>query len=57
VHAVNWYDVIKWCNAKSQQEGLTPVYTYNGSTYKSGEPTNTLIAQNLWASGYRLPPD
>src|SRR5580658_2996313 len=23
---VNWYDVVKWCNARSQQAGLTPVY-------------------------------
>ncbi len=55
VHSVAWYDVVKWCNAKSEHEGLTPVYTYNGSTYKSGEPTHTLISQNLSANGYRLP--
>ena len=23
---VNWYDVVKWCNARSEREGLTPVY-------------------------------
>ncbi len=26
---VNWYDVVKWCNARSQKEGLTPVYQVN----------------------------
>ena len=23
---VDWYDCVKWCNARSQQAGLTPVY-------------------------------
>ena len=26
VRNVNWYDVVKWCNAKSEKEGLSPVY-------------------------------
>ena len=26
VHTVNWYDVVKWCNAKSEKEGLEPCY-------------------------------
>ena len=24
--AVNWFDVVKWSNARSQQANLTPVY-------------------------------
>ena len=24
VHTVNWFDVVKWCNARSEQAGLTP---------------------------------
>ena len=55
VRSVNWYDVIKWSNAKSQMEGRTPVYSYNGFVYKSGEPDHTAIEQNLAANGYRLP--
>ncbi|NDV61074.1 formylglycine-generating enzyme family protein [Puniceicoccales bacterium CK1056] len=55
VHSVSWYDVVKWCNAKSEQEGLTPVYTVSGATYKSGWPFPTTIVQDLTASGYRLP--
>ena len=55
VHTVAWYDVVKWCNAKSEMEGLTPVFTYSGSTYKTGEPTHTSISQNLSGNGYRLP--
>jgi formylglycine-generating enzyme required for sulfatase activity len=27
VNRVNWWDVVKWCNARSEKEGLTPVYT------------------------------
>lgn len=52
VHSVNWYDVVKWCNLKSEIEGLTPVYTTSGAIYKIGQLIST---QNLSASGYRLP--
>lgn len=34
---VSWYQVAKWCNARSEQEGLTPVYTVNSSPYRSGD--------------------
>ena len=40
VHTVNWYDCVKWCNARSEKEGLAPVYyTDAGFTtvYKTGE--------------------
>jgi hypothetical protein len=26
---VNWYDCVKWCNARSQKEGRTPCYYTN----------------------------
>ena len=56
VQTVDWYDAVKWCNARSQQAGKTPVYyTDAGLTqiYESGEPT-TLYP--YWtATGYRLP--
>src|SRR5215469_3201102 len=26
VQTINWYDAVKWCNARSQKAGLTPVY-------------------------------
>jgi formylglycine-generating enzyme required for sulfatase activity len=50
---VSWYDVVKWCNAKSEKEGKTAVYLVNGLTYKSGENSN--VTQKAGASGYRLP--
>jgi formylglycine-generating enzyme required for sulfatase activity len=49
---VSWYDAVKWCNAKSQKENLTPVYTVNGTTYKTGQVAPT---QSTSANGYRLP--
>jgi formylglycine-generating enzyme required for sulfatase activity len=26
VQTVNWYDTLKWCNARSQLAGLNPIY-------------------------------
>jgi formylglycine-generating enzyme required for sulfatase activity len=49
---LNWYDVVKWCNAKSQMEGLIPVYTLNGTTYKTGQ---SIPMQGASTNGYRLP--
>jgi formylglycine-generating enzyme required for sulfatase activity len=54
VHSMSWYDAAKWCNAKSQMEGLTPVYTTNGTTYKTGQ---VVPAFNPISNGYRLPVD
>jgi formylglycine-generating enzyme required for sulfatase activity len=56
VQSVNWYDAVKWCNARSQQAGLTPVYfTDTGLTqvYTNGD-TDAVYA-NWSANGYRLP--
>jgi hypothetical protein len=49
---VNWYDAVKWCNAKSEMEGLAPVYFVGEEVYRGGgaEPT-----MNAVANGYRLP--
>ncbi len=55
VETVDWYDCVKWCNARSQLAGLTPVYyTDAGLTqvYKTGEVTPYV---NWTANGYRLP--
>jgi sulfatase modifying factor 1 len=51
---VNWFDALKWCNAKSEKEGLTPVYTISGSVFKTGQTVPTV---NWNANGYRLPSD
>jgi formylglycine-generating enzyme required for sulfatase activity len=52
VDYVNWFDVVKWCNARSEKEGKTPAYMANGAVYKTGEVTPTEVAS---ANGYRLP--
>jgi formylglycine-generating enzyme required for sulfatase activity len=52
VHNVNWWDVIKWCNARSEREGLTPCYTVSGMIMRTGTTAPTVS----WsANGYRLP--
>lgn len=53
VHFLNWYSVVKWCNARSQMEGLTPCYTVSGTVYKTGWNDNLVCNWN--ANGYRLP--
>ncbi len=55
VQTVAWYDCVKWCNARSQQAGKTPVYyTDAGLTavYKTGEVT---VYADWTVAGYRLP--
>jgi formylglycine-generating enzyme required for sulfatase activity len=52
VQNVTWYEAVKWCNLKSENEGLTPVYTIGGATYKTG---NQAPEANPQANGYRLP--
>lgn len=52
VRNVSWYDVVKWCNAKSEMAGFTPVYLASGDVYKTGQ-SNPTVDSN--ANGYRLP--
>ena len=58
VQTITWYMVVKWCNARSQKEGLTPVYYTNDAQttiYKTGS-VDVTNAQVKWtANGYRLP--
>lgn len=56
VTTVDWYDCVKWCDARSQQAGLTPVYYTDANltqVYTNGETTN--VYANWMASGFRLP--
>jgi formylglycine-generating enzyme required for sulfatase activity len=56
VQSVDWYDCVKWCNARSQQACLTPVYYTDPAwtqVYTNGE-TNA-VYPNWKADGYRLP--
>jgi len=57
VQTVDWFDCVKWSNARSQQAGLKPVYyTDAGFTqvFTNGD-NGTTVYQNLTTNGYRLP--
>lgn len=58
VHWVSWYDMLKWCNARSEQAGKTAVYRTNDAQttiYRAGD-VDVTNAQVKWtANGYRLP--
>ncbi|MFN9110271.1 MAG: formylglycine-generating enzyme family protein, partial [Bacteroidota bacterium] len=52
VHSVTGYSMLKWCNARSEMEDLTPCYTVAGSIYRT---SNHRPSCNWAADGYRLP--
>ena len=52
VHSVSWHDAVKWCNARSEKEGLHPCYHISGSVMKIGQDSPDV---NWQATGYRLP--
>jgi formylglycine-generating enzyme required for sulfatase activity len=49
VEHVSWYDAIRYCNKRSENDGLTPAYTISGSA------ENPFVQWNRNANGYRLP--
>jgi formylglycine-generating enzyme required for sulfatase activity len=57
---ISWYDAVKWCNAKSEMEGLKPCYFSSAShaasaIYRKGRLDLLNSFVNWDASGYRLP--
>ncbi len=58
VHSVNWYDCVKWCNARSEKDRLTPCYYTDSTTstvYRSGNLDLSNESVRWDANGYRLP--
>jgi formylglycine-generating enzyme required for sulfatase activity len=58
VHSVDWFDTVKWCNARSEKEGLTPCYYTDAgrkAVYRTGQVDLTNGSVDWQASGYRLP--
>ena len=54
VQTINWYDMVKWCNARSQMEGRVPPYYTDAAltqVYKAGQAEPYVN----WNTGYRLP--
>ena len=57
VSEVTWYDAVKWCNARSEKEGLTPAYYTDAgflAPYRTGEVAPSLLFVDATANGYRL---
>jgi len=55
---INWFHAVQWLNAKSEMEGLTPVYFATADRlelYRRGAPSFTSAHVNWNADGYRLP--
>lgn len=57
-YAVSWFNAVKWANARSEKEGLTPVF-YTNETLSTVYRTGWVNVMNEWvnwdADGYRLP--
>ena len=57
VYSISWSDAVKWCNARSEVEGLTPAY-YTSPKRKEVYRTGRLDLDDecvFWNAGYRLP--
>jgi formylglycine-generating enzyme required for sulfatase activity len=57
VQTVDWYDCLKWCNARSEMQGRTPAYYTTAaqtSVYRAGDLGVAYGCVN-WSAGYRLP--
>lgn len=48
----DWYQAVRWCNARSEMEGLTPVYRNGTEIYRCGDLVPLI---DIKANGYRLP--
>jgi formylglycine-generating enzyme required for sulfatase activity len=57
VQSIDWYDCVKWCNARSEKEGRVPAY-YTSAAQTTPYRTGQIDVQTNWvnwSSGYRLP--
>ena len=54
VQTVDWYDCVKWCNARSEMEGKTRAY-YTDSGLSVPYRTGAVPPYVNWSAGYRLP--
>jgi len=52
VQTASWFDAVKWCNARSQQDRFAPCYTVGGAVYKTGQSAPVC---DFSKNGYRLP--
>jgi formylglycine-generating enzyme required for sulfatase activity len=57
VQTIDWYDCVKWCNARSEKEGRVPAY-YTSAAQTTGYRSSQANVDNSsvnWNAGYRLP--
>ena len=55
VRDVSWMDAVKWCNARSEREGISPVYRVGNLVYRGGTVSPAAVMATETAKGYRLP--
>jgi len=58
VVGISWEDAVLWCNARSEREGLTPVYTTTAAqteVLRAAGVELTMAQVRTGANGYRLP--
>ncbi|MCY2925863.1 MAG: SUMF1/EgtB/PvdO family nonheme iron enzyme [Planctomycetota bacterium] len=58
VQSINWYDAVKWCNARSEKEGKPVCYRVGGNVYRTGKDAGigpNGLACDWNAAGYRMP--
>jgi formylglycine-generating enzyme len=55
VEVVSWYACVAWCNARSTQAGLTPVYYSDSGFTQVFTNASGIVYMNMMNSGYRLP--
>jgi formylglycine-generating enzyme required for sulfatase activity len=61
VQTIDWFDSVKWCNARSEMEGRTPAYYTDPAqtmVYRSGHAVANSQEGSIWViwnGGYRLP--
>lgn len=55
---LSWYEAVKWANARSEKEGLTPCY-YTDASFRTVYRSGRVDVRNEWVNwgtnGYRLP--
>ncbi len=58
VQQISWFDVVKWCNARSEKEGFSPAYFTDSSwttVYRTGDINLNEANVRWFGAGYRLP--
>lgn len=62
IYNISWYDVIEYCNWRSEREGLTAVYSIdktnkdpNNASTDTEDTKKWTVTANFAANGYRLP--